>query len=389
MDQCAVCQPATIQIEPELTLLAIEAVRTVCLPVNTEFLQTVVGFLLQCCVMLFRRCVLSDDEARLRRQHDVIQRPGLDLIRPARRDGVEDLAARAVCVLHGVDQGIGGVFQLEDSALERFPVLIELLQRQGDSPTRVGEYDLIEHVLDQHARGVRSCADHTVDRVCHAVAAVVSFFEAVLHADRKVLELDVFARLEREGLAAGEQQFLVCVDPNAVRVKAVVGEGTGRAEGRLERKVLGRVAFADHFLADRQISRRLLERNARDGRQREVHVACGTGCAAFRVEDRQRMRFGLCAFFPIDFVDIIPQIDVLADRRMDTADVADKLLIEEDPHIVVTEECVFQRPHIVRRQREFNGVLHPEVGVVRPAVVARRKDARFFCFGFKGKFILI
>ena len=330
---------------------------------------------------------MSDNEVRIRCQRDVIQRPGLDLIRPARRNSVG--SAAAVRLLDRPYNFTGCVSELEYSILERLPVLIELLQRQGDSPTRVGEYDFIEHVLDQHARGVRPRADHAVDRVCHAVAIMLDLFEAVLHTDRKVLELDVFARLEREGLAAGEQQFLVCVDPNAVRVKAVVGEGTARVEGRPERKVFGRVAFADHFLADRQISRRLLERDARDRRQREVHVACGTGCAAFRVEDRQRMRFGLCAFFPIDFVDIIPQIDVLANRGVDAADVADELVVQKDPHIVVAEERIVQRPHIVRRQREFNGVLHPEVGVVRPAVVARRKDAHVFCFGCKGKAIRI
>jgi len=74
---------------------------------------------------------------------------------------------------------------------------------------------------------------------------------------------------------------------------------------------------------------------------------------------------------------------------MDAADVADERIVQKDPHIVVTEERVFQRPDIVRRQREFNGVLHPEVGVVRPAVVARRKDAHVFCFGCKGKAIRI
>ena len=58
---------------------------------------------------------------------------------------------------------------------------------------------------------------------------------------------------------------------------------------------------------------------------------------------------------------------------MDAADVADKLVIQKDPHIVVAEERVFQRPDIVRRQCEFNGVLHAEEGVVCLPVVAERK----------------
>ena len=270
--QMSVFQVGRVQIQIPFVFFAPETVRAVCLPDDIHLLCVAVCFFLQLRVILAQRRVLSDNEVRIRCQRDVIQRPGLDLIRPARRDGIG--SAAAFRLPDRPYNFTGSVSELEYSILERFPVLIELLQRQRDSPTRVGEYDLIEHVLDQHASGVRSCADHAVDRVCHAVAAVVSFFEAVLHADGEVLELNVFARLERKGLAAGKRQIFVRVDPNAVRVKTVVGEGTVRAEGRLERKVLGRVAFADHFLADRQISRRLLERNARDGRQREVHVAC-------------------------------------------------------------------------------------------------------------------
>ena len=64
---------------------------------------------------------------------------------------------------------------------------------------------------------------------------------------------------------------------------------------------------------------------------------------------------------------------------MDAADVADKRIVQKDPHIVVTEERVFQRPDIVRRQREFDGILHAEEGVVRLPVVAVRKICGFVC----------
>ena len=62
---------------------------------------------------------------------------------------------------------------------------------------------------------------------------------------------------------------------------------------------------------------------------------------------------------------------------MDAADVADERIVQKDPHIVVTEERVFQRPDIVRRQREFDGILHAEEGVVRLPVVADRKRCGF------------
>ena len=64
---------------------------------------------------------------------------------------------------------------------------------------------------------------------------------------------------------------------------------------------------------------------------------------------------------------------------MDAADVADERIVQKDPHIVVTEERVFQRPDIVRRQREFDGILHAEEGVVRLPVVADRKRCGFIC----------
>ena len=378
MDQCAVCQPAAIQIEPELTLLAIEAVRTVCLPVNTEFLQTVVGFFLQCCVMLFRRCVLPDDEARILRQRDVIQRPGLDLIRPARRDGVEDLAARAVCVLHGVDQGIGGVFQLEDSALERFPVLIELLQRQTDLFHRVGEDHRAGDVLDDRALRGPAAAQNAVNGVRHGVAARVKLRDLIAQADGQVFDPDGLARLQTELTAVVEDEVclraavvfragigVIVPDPAAVCIGELDVEG--------EFLVLVRVVLADDLLADLKIAGLLLDVDAGDRGQRKVHVARRAGRATLGVEEGERVLLvfrAVCA-------DIIPQVHVFTDGRVDAADVADERVVQKDPHIVVAEERIVQRPDIIRRQRKRHRILHAEEGVVRLSVVAVWKRCGF------------
>ena len=144
----------------------------------------------------------------------------------------------------------------------------------------------------------------------------------------------------------------------------------------MEREFLRRVSLTGDLLIDHQAARRLLDVDAGDGREREVHVAGGAGRAALGIEDRQRVLLGFCPAF---LTQIVPQIDVFADRGMDAADVADKLVIQKDPHIVVAEERVFQRPDIVRRQREFDGILHAEEGVVRLPVVAVRKICGFVC----------
>ena len=144
----------------------------------------------------------------------------------------------------------------------------------------------------------------------------------------------------------------------------------------MERERLLRVSLAGDLLIDHQAARCLFDVDAGDRREREVHVAGGAGRAALSIEDRQRVLLGLCPAF---LTQIVPQIDVFADRGMDAADVADERIVQKDPHIVVTEERVFQRPDIVRRQREFDGILHAEEGVVRLPVVADRKRCGFIC----------
>ena len=370
MDQCAVCQPAAIQIEPELTLLAIEAVRTVCLPVNTEFLQTVVGFLLQCCVMLFRRCVLPDNEARILRQRDVIQLLRHDLIRPARRDGIG--SAAAFRLPDRPYNFTGSVSELEYSILERVPVLIELLQRQTDLFHRVGEDHRAGDVLDDRALRGPAAAQNAVNGVRHGVAARVKLRDLIAQADGQVFDPDGLARLQTELTAVVEDEVclraavvfragigVIVPDPAAVCI------GEPDAEGEF----LVRVVLANDLLADLKIAGLLLDVDAGDRGQREVHVARRAGRAALGVEEGERV---LLVFRAVG-VDIIPQVHVFTDGRVDTADVADERVVQKDPHIVVAEERIVQRPDIIRRQRKRHRILHAEEGVVGSAVVTARE----------------
>ena len=370
MDQCAVFQLAIVQIKPETAFFTVETVRTVCLPVNTEFLQTVVGFLLQRGVMLFRRCVLSDDIVRIRRQRDVIQLPRHDLIRPARRDGVDGLAARVVFVLHGIDRVTGGVLQLEDSAHKRrFAVLIELLQRQTDLLHRVGEDHRAGDVLDDRALRGLAAAQNAVDGVRHGIAARVKLCDLIAQADGQVFDPDGLARFQFELAAVVEHE--ICLRA-AVFFRAGVGvivpDPVAVCIGELdvEGEVLVRVVLADDLLTDLKIAGLLLNVDAGDRGQREVHVARRAGRAALGIEEGERV---LRVFRAVG-VDIVPQVHVLTDGRMDAADIADERVVQKDPHIVVAEERIVQRPDIIRRQRKRHRILHAEEGVVRLTVVA-------------------
>ena len=71
--------------------------------------------------------------------------------------------------------------------------------------------------------------------------------------------------------------------------------------------------------------------------------------------------------------DIIPQVHVFTDGRVDAADVADERVVQKDPHIVVAEERIVQRPDIIRRQRKRHRILHAEEGVVGSAVVTAKE----------------
>ena len=136
-----------------------------------------------------------------------------------------------------------------------------------------------------------------------------------------------------------------------------------------------RVVLADDLLADLKIAGLLLDVDAGDRGQRKVHVARRAGRAALGVEEGERVLLvfrAVCA-------DIIPQVHVFTDGRVDAADVADERVVQKDPHVVVAEERIVQRPDIIRRQRKRHRILHAEEGVVGSAVVTARESAGFGC----------
>ena len=137
----------------------------------------------------------------------------------------------------------------------------------------------------------------------------------------------------------------------------------------VEIELLAGLILAHHLLADLQVAGFLLDVHPGHGGQGEVHVAGGAGGAALGIEEGQGMGPGG------PFLQIVPQIHILAHGGVDAADVAHQLVIQEHPHIIVAEEVVFQRPHIVRRQGELHGVLHPEEAVVVVAVIAGGEGA--------------
>ena len=70
---------------------------------------------------------------------------------------------------------------------------------------------------------------------------------------------------------------------------------------------------------------------------------------------------------------VIPQIHILANRTVNTADITDQLAIKEYPQIIVAEEVVFQRARIVRRKAKRDSKIHTEEPVMRLTIVADRE----------------
>ena len=79
---------------------------------------------------------------------------------------------------------------------------------------------------------------------------------------------------------------------------------------------------------------------------------------------------------------VIPQVHILADGAVDTADVAHQLTIQEHPQVIVAEEGVLQRAHIIFRQRKAEGEVHAEEPVVGPSIVTVR-EVMIRCYSIK------
>ena len=230
------------------------------------------------------------------------------------------------------------------------------------------------NVLNDGAGGRTAGGDHAVDRIRDGIARGVQFLDGVAQADGEIFDVDGLAVLQREFAALMEDQIVG-------GAAAAVGLGVGVVvedllsvfvgEVDLKAELLRRVRFADDRLCYLQVGGFLLDVDAGDGRKREAHVAGGAGSAALGVEEGERVLAG------IPLLQIVPQINVLADGGVNAADVADELVVQEHPHVVVTEEVILQRADIILRQLELHSVLHTEEGVVRNAVIAVGKSSAF------------
>jgi len=133
-----------------------------------------------------------------------------------------------------------------------------------------------------------------------------------------------------------------------------------------------------HVLLDTQLSGLLLDVHSGHRGQCEIHIAGRAGSPPLGIEEGQRMGPRLAGR------QIIPQIHIFPHRRVDTADIADKAVIQEYPHVIVSEEAVFQRAYVIFRQAEGYGILQAKEAVMRPPVIADGEGASVLLPGARG-----
>ena len=114
-----------------------------------------------------------------------------------------------------------------------------------------------------------------------------------------------------------------------------------------------------------------VHRHRPQARQSELHPAGGAGSAALGVKQRQGV---LTNCVRTVFGKMLSQVDILACRLVDTADITDQLVVQEQPQVVVTEEAVLQRPDVVLGDGKLKLELHPEVGVMVDFVIGHRSN---------------
>ena len=252
---------------------------------------------------------------------------------------------------------------------------VQVLLLQGDGPLighGVGEQDSVHLAGVQNgALGLAALAGDAVDGAADGVAVYGFFRDGIPQAEGQIPDADVLAVLQGEFIAGVDHQVAV----NFLAVLVILGVGVVVQHFvaglviklDVEIELLAGLILAHHLLADLQVAGFLLDVHPGHGGQGEVHVAGGAGGAALGIEEGQGMGLGFGASVPLQ---VVPQIHILAHGGVDAADVAHQLVIQEHPHIIVAEEVVFQGPHVVRRQGELHGVLHPEEAVVVVAVIA-------------------
>ena len=111
------------------------------------------------------------------------------------------------------------------------------------------------------------------------------------------------------------------------------------------------------------LSRGNIDWNGPQTRQCELHPAGRTRSTSLGKVQMQLIR----SRSPLR--DVIPQIDILTDRAVDSTDIAYQLVIQEQPQIIIAEEAVVQRPGVPFRNGELKIKLHSEIGVVQHSVI--------------------
>ena len=145
-------------------------------------------------------------------------------------------------------------------------------------------------------------------------------------------------------------------------IRAVPGDGVVRSlcrsvirpDADIKTKLCIGIRITHNLFLNLQLTVLISRRYGRNRRQCKLHVAGGAGKASLGVVELERM------FAGIAFFDIVPQVHICADGTVHTADITYETAVQEYPHIVITEEVVLQRTHIVLRQFKLHAVLHAE-----------------------------
>ena len=228
--------------------------------------------------------------------------------------------------------------------------------------------------LNEGACGVALVTDHAVHHIGGGVAGGRVLCDHILTAVGQVGDDQVLAALQRELAAVPDgpgHLHIAILTVLGVGVLVVQGFAIGIVELDGEVEVLIQVAAQTfHLLLDAEAAH-LLDRDLRNGGKDEAHVAGGTGSAALGVEEGEGVGTGLGR--PVLVLHIIPQVHVLAHGGMHAADVADQLAVQEDPHIIVAEEEVFQGTGVILGQCKLQSELHAEEAVVVFVVVTGRE----------------
>ena len=189
-----------------------------------------------------------------------------------------------------------------------------------------------------------------VHRIAHrATTRHIGLGDGVLGAIWQVVNDHVFIGLELEGALTtlnqlGRRASIRCVAHDRIVIDKRIAVGVGQREVKRELQVL--VGGANDLLLDLQLTGVVGDRNGGHRRQGELHVAARSGKTALGIEEGKLV----LAFRTLS--DVIPQVHIFAERTVNATEIAHESgvalrISQENPHIVIAEEVVFQRTNIV------------------------------------------